>query len=220
MAQQKLLIFDLDGTLVDSLDDLTAAVNHMLASFGRPRVSRDVVRRMVGQGAKILVERALPGVCSADLQRGLEIFLDHNESHLADMTIPYPGVPSVLTALRRSGHVMTVVTNKNVSLSRSLLAILGLDSFFQGIYGADSLPARKPSPEPLLHVMSEFGFTAEATLMVGDSINDIAAGNGAGVVTVGCSWGYGDAAELAGADWLIDTFADLLTLPPLCGRET
>ena len=114
---------------------------------------------------------------------------------------------------------MAVVTNKNVSLSRTLLATLDLDGFFHGIYGADSLPARKPSPEPLLHVMAEFGFSADATLMVGDSINDIAAGNGAGVATVGCTWGYGSAAELITAAWRIDSFVELLSLPPLIGER-
>jgi phosphoglycolate phosphatase len=218
MTEQKLIIFDLDGTLVDSLDDLTASVNHMLAACGRPSVCRESVRGMVGQGAVTLVSKAMPGADAGVLQRGLEIFLAHNEQHLADRTVPFEGVIATLTTLSRTGHVMVVVTNKNESLSRTLLAKLNLDRFFHGIYGADSLPARKPSPLPLLHVMSVHGFTAGATLMVGDSINDIAAGTGAGVITVGCSWGYGDDTELSGALWRIDTFVDLLSLPPLADR--
>lgn len=218
MALNRLIIFDLDGTLVDSLDDLTASVNRMLASFGRPAVCRDAVRGMVGQGASILVERAMPGASSEELKYGLEIFLAHNEKHLAEHTVPFPGVVPTLTALQLSGHSMVVVTNKNESLSRALLAILGLDGFFRGVYGADSLPARKPSPDPLLHVMAIFDFTPDATVMIGDSINDIAAGNAAGVVTVGCSWGYGKPEELFDANWRIVRFSDLLTLPLFAGQ--
>ncbi len=217
MEKQKLIIFDLDGTLVDSLDDLTTSVNHMLAAFGRQHVCRDAVRGMVGQGARKLVERAMPGASESDLRRGLEIFLAHNESHLADRTVPFPGVVSTLSELQRSGHVMVVVTNKNESLSRKLLAVLDLTGYFHGVYGADTLPSRKPSPEPLRHVMAELGYSPGETLMVGDSINDISSGNGAGVTTVGCTWGYGDALELAEASWCIDRFADLLQLPPVAG---
>jgi len=218
MTIQKLIIFDLDGTLVDSLDDLTASVNHMLRVFNRPAVSRDEVRGMVGEGARVLVERAMPGATEDELVRGLELFLSHNEKNLAVRSAPFPGVVSTLIELGKAGHVMVVVTNKNESLSRSLLELLGLSGYFRGIYGADTLPSRKPSPAPLLHVMNELGYSATTTLMIGDSINDIAAGIGAGVTTIGCSWGYGTADELIDADWRIDDFADLLKLPPLIDR--
>lgn len=217
MTKRKLIIFDLDGTLVDSLDDLTSSVNHMLIAFGRQTVCRDIVRWMVGQGARKLVEKAMPGASEPELCLGLEIFLAHNERHLADRTIPFPGVVSTLSELQRAGHVMVVVTNKNESLSRKLLTTLGLASYFQGVYGADTLPSRKPSPEPLLHVMADLGYTPGETVMVGDSINDIASGNGAGVTTIGCTWGYGDYPELAEASWRIDRFADLLQLSPVTG---
>ena len=94
---------------------------------------------------------------------------------------------------------------------------MGIDRHFAAVFGADSLPACKPSPEPLRHVMGRFGIGPAETLMVGDSINDIAAGNGAGVITVGCTFGYGDPAELASADYRIDSFGQLLALPPLAG---
>ncbi len=215
MIDRKLIIFDLDGTIVDSLDDLTVSVNHMLGSFGHPLLRREGVRSLVGQGALKLVERAMPGAEPDVIRKALEIFLEYNARHLIDATAPYPDVDSTLRKLQCFGHTMVVVTNKNESLSRQLLAALGLDGFFREIYGADTLPSRKPSPEPLLHVMGVLGFSKDKTLMVGDSINDISAGNAAGVVTIGCSWGYGNIDELENADWRIDKFSDLLYLPPL-----
>lgn len=212
MTKKRLIIFDLDGTLVDSLDDLTASVNHMLDVFGRKAVGRDEVRGMVGQGARNLVERALPGLGEDALQLALDTFLKHNEQHLADLTLPYPGVVPTLKRLQTAGYTMVVVTNKNESLSRSLLEKLGLSEFFIKVYGADTLPARKPSPEPLLHVMALLGFNDDEAVMVGDSINDISAGNSAGVTTIGCNWGYGGLSELIEADLRIDAFDELLTL--------
>lgn len=218
MTMHKLIIFDLDGTLVDSLDDLTASVNHMLRAFNRPAVSRNDVRGMVGEGARVLVERAMPCAAEDELVRGLELFLSHNEKNIAVRSVPFAGVVATLAELSKAGHVLVVITNKNESLSRTLLQLLGLSGYFRGIYGADTLPSRKPSPAPLLHVMNELGYSAATTLMIGDSINDIAAGNGAGVTTIGCSWGYGSADELIDADWRIDNFADLLKLPPLIDK--
>ena len=209
----KLIIFDLDGTLIDSLDDLTAAVNQMLAAFGRPAVGRAEVRAMVGKGARNLVEQALPGASAGEIDQGLELFLRYNEEHIADRTVAYAGVRETLAALAERGLTMTVISNKHERLCRRILSCLGLDGWFAGVYGADSLPAMKPSPQPLLHVMDRFGRTPEQTVIVGDSINDVAAGRGAGVVTVGCGYGYGTAAELADADYRIAAFTELLRLP-------
>jgi phosphoglycolate phosphatase len=210
----KLIIFDLDGTLIDSLDDLTTAVNHMRASFGLPPVDRPQVRAMVGKGARNLVKQALPGAVDDDIERGLRLFLEFNEAHLVDRTCLYPGVTATLARLAERQPTMVVVSNKNENLCRRLVELLGIGRHFAEVFGADSLPACKPSPEPLRQVMRLFGMSPADTLMVGDSINDIAAGNGAGVITVGCTFGYGEPAELASADYRIDSFARLLTLPP------
>ena len=214
MSPIRLIIFDLDGTLIDSLDDLTCATNHMLTTLGRPSVDQGQVRSLVGQGARRLVERALPGAVPAEIDRGLELFLRYNEEHVAVHTDCYPGVIDTLTELQSRGTVMTVVSNKNELLCRKVLELLGLEVFLSGIYGADSLPERKPSPLPLLHVMRMFDVAAGETLMVGDSINDIAAGIGAGVPTVGCRYGYGAPDELRDATWQVNVLTQLLTLPP------
>jgi phosphoglycolate phosphatase len=213
MQPIELIIFDLDGTLTDSLADLTAATNRMRRHFRRTDLSPEQVRQLVGQGSRNLVERALPGAPAEEIEEGLSIFLAHNDAHIADKTRLYPGVAETLEALQGRGKQLAVISNKNVALCRKLLALLGADGYFAAILGADSLPFRKPSPEPVLKLLADFGVPPRRAMMVGDSINDIAAGLGAGVVTVGCSYGYGDVAELSGADFLIDTFAGLLELP-------
>ncbi len=215
MSEIKLIIFDLDGTLIDSLDDLTEAVNRMRSAFGLAGLERCAVRGMVGQGARNLVERALPDVPDAEIEKGLALFLSYNEEHIADRTALYPGVRETLDIIASRGFTSVVVSNKNEALCRKVLGVLRLDGFFAGIYGADSLPARKPSPEPLRHVMRAWGCRERETIMVGDSINDVAAGLAAGVFTVGCTYGYGEPAELAGAALQIRAFAELQTLPLL-----
>lgn len=211
-----LIIFDLDGTLIDSLPDLADATNHMLTTLGRPRIDQDAVRRLVGQGARRLVERALPGASEDVIAQGLDLFLDYNHHHIADRTVLYPGVMETLDALKQRGIRMAIISNKNVALCREVISVLGAEHYFEEILGADSLPFRKPSPEPVLKLLADFELAPERATLVGDSINDIAAGNGAGVVTVGCTWGYGDSEELAEADYRVDSFYELSDIPLFC----
>jgi phosphoglycolate phosphatase len=215
MKNIDLILFDLDGTLIDSLDDLTNATNHMLLSLGRTAATREQVRGYVGQGARRLVERAMPDAATEEIERGLSLFLVYNEEHIADRTRLYPGVVETLTALRDAGMTLVIVSNKNVALCRKVLTALGADKFFACVIGADSLPERKPSPEPLLKVLRAFDVPPTRAVMVGDSINDIAAGKAAGMITIGCTFGYGDMEEIGDADYLIDSLPELLELPLL-----
>jgi phosphoglycolate phosphatase len=209
----RLYILDLDGTLVDSLDDLTASVNAMRREFALPALEREAVKFMVGQGARTLVERALPGCSAPQIAAGLEIFLAHNEAHLFDHTRLYPGVTTTLAALAAEGHTLALLSNKNEKLCRKLLTHCGIADHFAAVMGADTLPFRKPSPEPVIRLMTLLARQPEKTVMVGDSINDIAAGRDAGVITVACTYGYGDPADAAAASYRIDTFAALQQLP-------
>ncbi|HEY6872577.1 MAG TPA: HAD-IA family hydrolase [Geobacteraceae bacterium] len=213
MNSIKLIIFDLDGTLTDSLADLTDATNQMLAGFGRPALDCEEVRNLVGQGARRLVERAMPDAPAGEIEKGLKVFLDYNNAHIADKTTLYPGVRETLDKLRADGMRLAVISNKNVLLCRRLLDLLGVGGYFADVLGADSLPSRKPSPEPVFKLLHDFGVAPGEAVMVGDSINDVAAGKGAGVITVGCTYGYGYADELAGADYHVAALSDLLRLP-------
>jgi phosphoglycolate phosphatase len=213
MPTTKLLIFDLDGTLIDSLPDLVDATNHIRERFRLPPLNSEEVRRLVGQGARSLVARALPAATPREVEEGLEQFLGYNLLHIADKTTVYPGVVETLQALAGRGLPLCVLSNKNVALCREVLSRLGLAAFFPAVFGADSFPSRKPSPEPVLALLKQYGVAARECVLVGDSINDIAAGGGAGVVTVGCSYGYGESSELEGAEYLVSEFPSLLQLP-------
>jgi len=210
----KLIIFDLDGTLIDSLPDLADATNAVREKYALPRLTAEEVRKLVGQGARSLVERALPGADPERIEEALGFFLSYNLAHITDKTRPYPGVVETLAALQGRGLALCVLSNKNEALCREVLSRLGLGSFFPTVRGADSYPLRKPSPEPVLALLREFGVASGECLLVGDSINDVAAGVGAGVVTVGCSYGYGDPAELKDADYRVRDFPSLLELSP------
>ena len=190
------VFFDLDGTLVDSLVDLTAAVNHMLSSLGRPLLSAEEVRNLVGKGARNLVQRALGTQSSTQVDQGLALFTNYNAEHIADASRLYPGVRELLEQLHSGNVRMVVISNKNENLSRRILAALGVDAFFDSITGGDTFAEMKPSALPLLNVMKSLDVSAAETVMIGDSINDIQAGNRAGVHTIGCSWGFGFSGEL------------------------
>lgn len=203
----RLIIFDLDGTLIDSIPDLTDATNYMRSRFSLSSLSQQEVREFVGEGARRLVEKALPGFTSEQLKYGLDCFLDFNFSHIADKTILYPEVPETLAILKQHRYTLALASNKSESHCREIMRILQIDHHFDAILGADSLPERKPSPAPLLHLMQKFSSLPQETIMVGDSINDIAAGKSAGVFTVGCTYGYGHSDELKNADARISTLS-------------
>jgi len=215
MSSIDLLIFDLDGTLTDSIADLTDAVNAMRAEFTLSPLAVEAVRGMVGRGARHLVMQALPGAAEEERERGLAIFLEYNELHIADKTLLYPGVRETLSSLRMPGRNMVILSNKNTGLCNKLLVKLEVAGMFTEICGADAYPSMKPSPEPVLSLMKKYGADAERTVIIGDSINDISAGRKAGIRTIGCTYGYGGPDDLVDADYRVGMFAELLELPIL-----
>lgn len=203
------ILFDLDGTLVDSLEDLTDAVNHMLAGFGKASLSGTEVRGLVGKGARNLVQRALGTESPEEIDKGLKLFVEFNCAHIADKSRLYPGVRELLEALAAQGICMAAISNKQETLSRLILEVLGIAGFWDCVCGGDTFAEMKPSPLPLLKVIERLGIAPMQAVMVGDSINDIQAGRQAGIKTIGCSWGYGGLDEINGADCLAGSCTEL-----------
>jgi|SRR5215831_3106225 len=189
-SQIQLLIFDLDGTLIDSKTDLVLGVNAMREQLGLVRLDPQVVLSYVGQGVTILIRRALGDSASdEEVARARAIFLDHYRRHLLDNTVPYPGVRDAIEELQ--GRMMAVLTNKDVELSRQILSGLGLSPYFSAIYGDRSFPQRKPDPVGVLELMREARTSSRQTMMIGDSDTDVLTGRNAGVWTCGVTYGFG-----------------------------
>ncbi|MFB4392410.1 MULTISPECIES: phosphoglycolate phosphatase [unclassified Pseudomonas] len=191
----RLVMFDLDGTLIDSVPDLAAAVDRMLLELGRPAAGLEAVRHWVGNGAQVLVRRALAGDIEHDqvddelAERALELFMDaYADSH--ELTVVYPGVRDTLRWLRKQGVEMALITNKPERFVGPLLDQMKIGRYFRWIVGGDTLPQKKPDPAALLFVMKMAGVTPEQALFVGDSRSDVLAAQAAGVKCVGLSYGY------------------------------
>jgi phosphoglycolate phosphatase len=193
-ASLRLLVFDLDGTLIDSGADLCASVNAMLRHFDRPPLPAVVIATYIGDGAARLVGRALEEPTDpAFLDSAITYFLDYYREHKLDHTYVYPGVFASLDSLRVDAagrpRAMAVLTNKPVGPSQAICDALGLSPYFFRIYGANSFATKKPNPEGLLSLISEAGVTGEETLMIGDSDVDVLTARNAGAWSMGCSYG-------------------------------
>jgi phosphoglycolate phosphatase len=188
------VIFDLDGTLIDSLPDIAAAVNRVLTWRGLETLLPMQVEMMIGDGAKVLLDRAFAARGHQAGEAEMAVFMDWYTLHGADETRPYPGMVEALAALREAGHPLGVCTNKPAAAARGILASLGLDQFFSAVIGGDSTPYRKPDPRHLAAVLA--ALATENAVMVGDHYNDMAAAKGCGIPGIFAAWGYG-AAESA-----------------------
>ncbi len=186
-----LLIFDLDGTLVDSKEDLARAVNAARAHLHLPPIDDQLIYSYVGNGAPVLMRRALgPDAAEADVQRALDFFLAYYGEHKLDYTRPYTGVPEALETLRRAGVKMAVLTNKPVRISRAILEGLGLKEHFCCVYGGNSFEHKKPHPIGVEVLLSECGADRSRTMIVGDSAVDVRTARNAGVKACGVTYGF------------------------------
>lgn len=208
------ILFDLDGTLVDTAPDLAAAVDFALTRHGRPAMGLATVRDMVGDGARALVERGLlasGGIPSPDFfEAAVDSFMAYYESHLVDTSRPFPGVTDCLDRLRQADSRLAVCTNKAERFSRTLLEQLGLAGRFGAIVGGDTLPMRKPDPGHIAGTLAQLGTPVKWAAMVGDSANDVNAAKAAGIPVVAVSFGYTRIpVHDLGADVVIDHFDQL-----------
>jgi phosphoglycolate phosphatase len=202
----RLAILDLDGTLLDTLDDLAASVNAALVTVGRPPRAREEIERFVGEGARLLLARAVAPRQDL-LEPALAAWWSHYRIHCLDRTRPFPGIPALLT---RAGRRLAVHTNKPGPLARQLLAGLGLLDRFAVVTGGDEAP-RKPDPAGSLAIMRRLGARPADTVFVGDSPTDVHTARAAGARLVGVGWGFRPEPELraAGAVHVVRTVAEL-----------
>jgi phosphoglycolate phosphatase len=211
----RLVIFDLDGTLIDSRLDLVHSVNAALRHLGRPGLPDEVIATYVGDGAPMLVRRALGDPDDDEqVRRGLEFFLSYYREHKLDHTRLYAGIPEALTAIQqgRNGHrrKLAVLSNKPVNPSRAIVEALGLSPFFMQVYGGNSFSTKKPDPLGAQTLLQEAGCSAHQALIVGDSSNDVLTGRNAGMWTCGVTYGFApQTLDLTRPDVVVDSPAEL-----------
>ncbi|GGP56998.1 phosphoglycolate phosphatase [Shewanella algicola] len=219
-ANIKAIAFDLDGTLIDSVPDLAAATNATLVECNLPEVSDALVRSWVGNGAQILMQRALSYASSmaedstalqAQLEQVMPRFMHHYGEHLQQHSLLYPHVLETLQQLTQAGYKLAIVTNKPYRFTVPLLTAFGLDGLFSEVLGGDSLAKMKPDPMPLQHLLQQWQLDNTQLLMVGDSKNDILAAKAANVMSIGLTYGYnyGEDIGLSEPDAVCEQFADI-----------
>jgi phosphoglycolate phosphatase len=207
-----LLVFDLDGTLIDSKDDLVHSVNAVRRRMGLEPLPEEMVASYVGRGVVLLMKQALGAAATEEtVAQAVEFFFEYYREHMLDHTVPYPGVSEALDRLQ--GRRMAVLTNKPVLFSQAILDGLGLSRYFVRVYGGNSFAQKKPDPMGLFTLMREANVTGERTMMVGDSETDVLVGRNAGAWTCGVTYGLSpETLKTSPPDFLLD---DLRELPPL-----
>lgn len=213
-AKKELIIFDLDGTILDTLDDLADSLNYSLAFHGFSPRTREEVRKFVGNGIRNLIERALPAQTSGDIaQTVFRTFIDYYKLHCFDKTKPYAGIPELLQKLKEKGYLLAVISNKADAVVQKL-CLRYFDGLFDYAAGERTGIPKKPAPDSVLAVMEIFHKNAEATLYIGDSEVDIKTAQNAGIDCLSVTWGFRDALFLKqqGAKKLAHSAADTMNL--------
>ncbi|SMB87158.1 phosphoglycolate phosphatase [Pasteurella testudinis DSM 23072] len=218
MSQFKVIGFDLDGTLVDSLPDLALSINQAFAEIGLPQAPQELVLTWIGNGADVLLVRALEwsgaNLDEEQIRQLKRRFGFYYGENICNKSRLFPNVKVTLETLKAQGYTLAVVTNKPTKHVQPVLAAFGIDHLFSELLGGQSLPAIKPHPAPLYYLCGKFGIYPKQLLFVGDSKNDILAAHNAGCAVVGLTYGYNYNIPISEAapDWVFDDFADILTV--------
>jgi phosphoglycolate phosphatase len=207
MQKIKALIFDLDGTLIDSVADLANSVNYTLAAIGLPGHTDEEIKSYVGDGVQKLIKRSLGQDHLKKFDEAFAIFMEHYGAHCTDNTVLYPGVAETLPRLAEN-YTLAVLTNKSRAFSVKILAALEVLHYFKEVLGGDSLPTKKPDPAGIIYVAEKWHLTPDQMIMVGDHATDIEVGQRAGCQTVFINGGIGETRGLI-PDLTIDTFTEL-----------
>lgn len=219
LSPKTVVLFDLDGTLVDSVPDLAMSIDHMMAEVGHPPCGEDRVRHYIGDGATRLIERALTGQMDkkpvqAEYQRAHKLFFDHYAKNVCQKSVLYPGALQALQELDSDGYALCCVTNKPGLFTLPLLQALGIDSFFKLVLSGDTLQRKKPDPLPLIHAAKEMKAEIGQVVMVGDSKNDIIAAKSAGMDSIAVTYGYNHGTDIAlsNPDRVVDNLNQLSSI--------
>lgn len=202
-----LFIFDLDGTLADSKDDIKSAINHAMKSLGMKTLTDAEITEVVGNGITRLFNN-MTGKSEEEKYETIRTYIEYLESHLLDTTAPFPGVIETLAGIAKR---KAVVTNKLEKMANRVVTALGMADHIDLIVGSDSTPKMKPDPAPIYLALEKLEAAPERTVMVGDTVDDVLSAKAAGVISCGVSYGFGRMEDLkdAGADIIIDSFSDL-----------
>ncbi len=207
MSQIKAIIFDLDGTLIDSVDDLANSVNYTLGKLDLPLHTTEEIKSFVGDGVQKLIKRSLGQTHMEKFDDAFAIFMKHYGTHCTDNTVLYPEVAETISFLAEK-YSLAVLTNKSATFSHKILTALKIDSYFKEVLGGDSLPTKKPDPAGILYLADKWGLAPDQLVMVGDHATDIEVGQRAGCKTVFIEGGIGETRGLK-PDFVIKSMDEL-----------